>query len=441
MLATSTPVMDRVRVFSNPKEVKLSKRMLFPDIWNTSDEDTPMEDSDTDIVADIFCCVNISHSTTFQMKSRSIFIRVYIAMILDNVLLTVVVPILPNFIYNAERESQNLESRHQIISKENGRIGYLFASKALVQLVTNFLIGKMTTMIGYRLPFTIGSIFLLFSSLIYTLSSRYIWLLLARSVHGIGSSCVCVSGIGMIASNYGDDEERSKIMSHTMGGVAIGILIGYSMGGFLYYLAQSKLLPFALISFVLLIFTMWQLLLYSREASSLHPNVLIVVGSIWIATSSVGILEPTLPLWIMDRMHPRKWQLGITFVSDSIGYLIGTHFFAGVSYRVGRKKIGVGAICLVGIGSISIPHATSLPLLTIPQFMIGLGIGLIDSSMLPLLAKIIDQTSSGEAYGVVYAIAETAVSFAYGISPLIENGNVTCQNMRRMKCNPVSEIR
>ncbi|XP_040579580.1 synaptic vesicular amine transporter [Lepeophtheirus salmonis] len=373
------------------------------------------------------------------MKSRSIFIRVYIAMILDNVLLTVVVPILPNFIYNAERESQNLESRHQIISKENGRIGYLFASKALVQLVTNFLIGKMTTMIGYRLPFTIGSIFLLFSSLIYTLSSRYIWLLLARSVHGIGSSCVCVSGIGMIASNYGDDEERSKIMSHTMGGVAIGILIGYSMGGFLYYLAQSKLLPFALISFVLLIFTMWQLLLYSREASSLHPfgmesrsekgpstleflqnrNVLIVVGSIWIATSSVGILEPTLPLWIMDRMHPRKWQLGITFVSDSIGYLIGTHFFAGVSYRVGRKKIGVGAICLVGIGSISIPHATSLPLLTIPQFMIGLGIGLIDSSMLPLLAKIIDQTSSGEAYGVVYAIAETAVSFAYGISPLI----------------------
>ena len=58
--------------------------------------------------------------------------------------------------------------------------------------------------------------------------------------------------------------------------------------------------------------------------------------------------------------------------------------------------------------------------LVLPHFFLGLGIGIVDSSLMPLLAKLVDQECAEKcsAYGSVYAIAQTAVSMAYGFGPL-----------------------
>lgn len=37
----------------------------------------------------------------------------------------------------------------------------------------------------------------------------------------------------------------------------------------------------------------------------------------------MGMLEPSLPLFMMDRMDAAKWQLGAAFLPASISYLIG----------------------------------------------------------------------------------------------------------------------
>ena len=60
------------------------------------------------------------------------------------------------------------------------------------------------------------------------------WLLMARSLQGIASSCIAVAGMGMIAKMYDEDRERSRIMGLVMGGIATGVLIGYPMGGILF---------------------------------------------------------------------------------------------------------------------------------------------------------------------------------------------------------------
>lgn len=59
----------------------------------------------------------------------------------------------------------------------------------------------------------------------------------------------------------------------------------------------------------------------------------------------------------------------------------------------------------------------------------GLGIGVLDASLVPLLATLVDSrfTSDDESsssgtlsnYGAVYAIQQTAVSLAYSVAPLI----------------------
>lgn len=73
----------------------------------------------------------------------------------------------PGFI-NTEDAVINEEDpvlRDEDITDENGRVGLLLASKALVQLVMNPLIGALTSHVGYHLPLFIGSVNLLAAAL------------------------------------------------------------------------------------------------------------------------------------------------------------------------------------------------------------------------------------------------------------------------------------
>lgn len=118
--------------------------------------------------------------------------------------------------------------------------------------------------------------------------------------------------------------------------------------------------------------------------------ILVIVLAIWISTSAMAILEPCLPLWLLSQLHPKKWQLGTVFIPDSFGYLCGTNFFGAISFRYGQIRCAVTALMLVGISCIFIPAATSVSGLIVPHFLLGLGIGVVDTSLVPLLASIVD---------------------------------------------------
>lgn len=139
----------------------------------------------------------------------------------------------------------------------------------------------------------------------------------------------------------------------------------------------------------------------------------------------MAILEPLLPIWLITQLRPKKWQLGTVFIPDSMGYFIGTNFFGSFSYKVGQIKMSVLAIMVVGIACIIIPEAKNVSNLIIPHFCLGLGIGILDTSLVPFLARLTDtiMMQGNEAenddvasnYGSVYAIQQTAVSLAYSI--------------------------
>lgn len=110
-----------------------------------------------------------------------------------------------------------------------------------------------------------------------------------------------------------------------------------------------------------------------------------------------------------------------------MGYFIGTNFFGSFSYRVGQIKMSVLAIMVVGISCVIIPEARSVSSLIIPHFCLGLGIGILDTSLVPYLARLTDtilmegNEESGDVtsnYGNVYAIQQTAVSLAYSIGKI-----------------------
>lgn len=111
-------------------------------------------------------------------------------------------------------------------------------------------------------------------------------------------------------------------------------------------------------------------------------------------------------------MYPQKWQMGTVFIPDSIGYLLGTNFFGVIAYSYGRVKTAVLAMLLVGLSAMAIPAANSMAQLVIPHLCLGLGIGVADAALVPLLASFVDQTGG---YGPVYSIQQIAVSLAYSL--------------------------
>ncbi|XP_076650781.1 synaptic vesicular amine transporter [Halictus rubicundus] len=357
-------------------------------------------------------------------NSRTIVVAlVYLSLFLDNVLLTVVVPIIPDYLCIIDGNSTTNAEKD-----ENGRVGLLLSSKALVQLILNPAVGTLTGTLGYTKPLFLGNISLLLAAMLFAFGQTYEVLFLARSVQGISSACIGVSGMSLVASQYPEEDKRSKIMGFVLGSIALGVLVGYPIGSVLYDL-EGKMAPFLLVACFIVVAICLQILALDietpvqfkeKETSWTHllsdPHILIIFGAIWCSTSPMAILEPCLPIWLRAHIKPKKWQLGTVFIPDSVGYLVGTNFFGMIAYRYGRSKLAALAMFVVGVSAILIPSASTMSQLIVPHLGMGLGIGVADAALVPLLASLVDRNGD---YGPIYSIQQVAVSLAYSLGPIL----------------------
>ncbi|KAG7200828.1 hypothetical protein KM043_003198 [Ampulex compressa] len=357
-------------------------------------------------------------------NSRTIIVTVvYLSLFLDNVLLTVVVPIIPDYLCTLDGNTTASSEED-----ENGRVGLLLSSKALVQLILNPAVGILTGSLGYARPLFLGNLSLLLAALLFAFGQTYEVLFLARSVQGVSSACIGVCGMSLVASQYPEEDKRSKVMGFVLGSIALGVLVGYPIGSVLYDL-EGKMAPFLLVSCFIVVAICLQIFTLDvrpeigpKEQPSTwthllsDPHILIIFGAIWCSTSPMAILEPCLPIWLRTRIKPKRWQLGTVFIPDSVGYLVGTNFFGMIAYRYGRSKVAVLAMFVVGVSAILIPTAATMSQLAFPHLGLGLGIGVADAALVPLLASLVDRNGG---YGPVYSIQQVAVSLAYSLGPIM----------------------
>uniref|UniRef100_A0A8C7VSX4 Major facilitator superfamily (MFS) profile domain-containing protein n=1 Tax=Oncorhynchus mykiss TaxID=8022 RepID=A0A8C7VSX4_ONCMY len=409
-------------------------------------------------------------------SSRLVLVVVCVALLLDNMLLTVVVPIIPTFLYALDHPTQDpfiqpstqrpseegftLASVHSFydntsyslrgsesnlseallfnisrnssqvkgstcqedsafLDKENVRVGLLFASKALVQLLVNPFVGPLTNRVGYHIPMFAGFIIMFVSTIMFAFSGTYALLFFARSLQGIGSSFSSVAGLGMLASVYTNDEERGVAMGIALGGLAMGVLIGAPFGSVMYSFV-GKTAPFLILAFLAVFDGALQLLIL--QPSKISPGVTdlgaLVSGSLCFANMGVAILEPTLPIWMMQTMCSPKWQLGMAFLPASISYLIGTNLFGLLANKMGRWLCSMIGMFIVGISLLCVPFAKNIYGLIGPNAGLGFAIGMVDSSMMAIMGYLVD-IRHASVYGSVYAIADVALCMGFAIGPSI----------------------
>jgi len=83
------------------------------------------------------------------------------------------VPIIPDYLCTLDANTNTTAS---VEEDENGRVGLLLSSKALVQLILNPVVGTLTGTLGYARPLFLGNLSLLLAALrkLWTTLSPYL---------------------------------------------------------------------------------------------------------------------------------------------------------------------------------------------------------------------------------------------------------------------------
>eukprot|EP00095_Tigriopus_kingsejongensis_P012703 snap_masked-scaffold22_size673200-processed-gene-5.22 protein:Tk12703 transcript:snap_masked-scaffold22_size673200-processed-gene-5.22-mRNA-1 annotation:"vesamicol binding" len=407
-----------------------------------------------------------------KAQRRLVLVTVSIALLLDNMLYMVIVPIIPDYlrkigvwetrtIHNNNAQTSTLVSYYNnatgnytvittnmtrrinvggIVIEYDGEdmgIGVLFASKAAVQILINPMSGMVIDKIGYDLPMMFGLIVMFFSTLLFACGSTYSVLFFARSLQGVGSAFADTGGMSMIADRYTEEAERSKAMGIALAFISFGCLVAPPFGGILYNWA-GKALPFIILAFVclidgfLLLLIMRPLKAKQVEEGHVHPNatplwrllidshIACCSGALIVANVSLAFLEPTISKWMGDTMDAKEWQQGLIWLPAFFPHVMGVI----LTVRMARKYpewvyalAGIGLV-LEGLSCFVIPFCTNYFLLMIPICFICFGIALIDTALLPMLGYIVDKKYVS-VYGSVYAIADISYSAAYAVGPVI----------------------
>ncbi|XP_061705657.1 synaptic vesicular amine transporter-like [Cydia pomonella] len=240
-----------------------------------------------------------------------------------------------------------------------------------------------------------------------------------RVLHGAGSALAGVAGLALAAAC------APQRLPALLGAVALGVLVGYPTGGLL-----DATWSFLLLAALLLVNLALQCVYlrkeefnrvtgsggawFSARGAGYAAPAAACAGCVLLTTCVMAALEPTLPPWIRARFHPQRWQTGIVFVPDSAGYLLATSCAGLAARALGAERVALAGQAAVGVAALALPHAPTVWWLALPHAALGGGLGAADAALVPaLLARAPRQVPH------LAALLQAASSAAYALGPAL----------------------
>src|SRR5262245_10681067 len=155
-------------------------------------------------------------------QSRSLAVAlVTLATFTDIVAYSIAIPVLPDL-------SRKLGASPPLI-------GVLFASFGVTLLTVSIPMGAISDRIGRKVPLVGGLIALAAATLLFAFATSLPWLFAARMVQGAADAVTWVVGFALIADLYGENE-RGRVSGIVMMGTSVAVMLGPTLGGWLYEL-------------------------------------------------------------------------------------------------------------------------------------------------------------------------------------------------------------
>ncbi|XP_048487169.1 synaptic vesicular amine transporter-like [Plutella xylostella] len=366
------------------------------------------------------------------------FMFIYFTFFLDNVLLTVLVPIVPE-VLGVDDLTPPLDAS-AVLTPANASLtqyegdgsgagalaGLALGAKAGAQLLLSAAAGAAVARGGALPVLRAASAGLAGAAVVLSLATHPVLpagaalaaLVLGRALQGAAAAGGGVAGLALVAARAGAGAHRAVAV--LLGATALGVLVGYPLGGAAYKL-WSRSAPFQLISAAAAVNCLLQCLLLNK--ADFDHAARAGAGAVFLATAVVAALEPALPPWLIHKFHPQRWARGAVFVPDSVGYLVATAVGArlaggggpgGGGAGGGAAAAAVAGQLAVGAAALAAPCVTDVWWLALPQFTLGAGLGAADAALVPALLARRPAAAPRAA-----ALLQAAAAAAYTQGPIL----------------------
>jgi multidrug resistance protein len=335
-------------------------------------------------------------------SSRAVAVAlVTFATFTDIVAYSVAVPVLPDL-------SRRLGASPTVI-------GLLFASFGVTLLTVSLPMGAVSDRIGRKAPMVGGLVALAAATLLFAFATSLPWLFAARLVQGAADAITWVVGFALIADRY-RVEERGRVTGIVMSGTSFAVMIGPSIGGWLYEIGGIRL-PFLVVTLLAVAaaaaFLFVDLPAPSAERERVpmalvlrQPPVAACAVAVVLASSTLSMLEPVLALHL-GSLAIGPARIGLLFGIAAVVNATLHPLFGRMADRWGARRmmllgLALSAFALAALGqtwSFRSTIAFQIPLAATMALMIT-----------PSLAYMAEATSlSGvESFGVAYGLYNMA---------------------------------
>jgi len=329
-------------------------------------------------------------------------VLVTLATFADLVAYSICVPVLPDF---ARR-----------LGASPAEIGLMFASFGVTLLLVSVPMGAISDRTGRKVPLVTGMLALAGSTLLFARADSLPLLFAARMVQGAADGVTWVVGFALIADCYGP-EDRGRVMGYVMSGTSLGIIVGPSIGGWLYD-AGGVALPFQFVAALALVCAIGFTVIRPKTERPQTarpsiwsvmrvPPVAICAAVIVVAASTLAMLEPVLPLFFDRRLGLTPSQIGLLFGAAAVASTLMPLVYGPMITRWGARRLTLTGIVLTAIWMPALTTASSLPTALALIVVQWIAIALFVTPSLAYMAEV-TAFAGGDAYGIGYGIYNTA---------------------------------
>ncbi|HVC21382.1 MAG TPA: MFS transporter, partial [Vicinamibacterales bacterium] len=295
-------------------------------------------------------------------------------------------------------------------------IGLLFASFGVTLLAVSLPMGAVSDRIGRRVPLIGGLVTLAIATALFAFSRSLPWLFGARLLQGAADAITWVVGFALVADLYGP-AERGRVMGLVMSGTSFGVMIGPSIGGWLYQFGGIEL-PFlgvaAAAALIAAAFLFLQLPAGHADAERVPmravlraPAVAACAATVVAGAATLAMLEPVLPLFLALRLGLDPARIGLLFGLAAVASTTMPPVYGRLVDRWGGRRLTFAGLVLTACG---------LPLLALSWSTASAGGFIIMEWAMaaliitPSLAYMAEAVSAAgvRAYGVAYGVYNVA---------------------------------
>jgi len=272
------------------------------------------------------------------------------------------------------------------------------------------------------------------ASVLYAYSGTYLELLGARVLDGVTNAATWTAALALVGDRV-EESEMGRNMGYVISAMAVGGIAGPLVGGVLSD-AVGYRFPFFVIAGACLAGGVLGMFLVEDRSflAGSGTAVFRLLGSVLrnqsvllaclvtlLTTTGVGLIEPTLPLYLDEKLSMSRTGIGVMFGVLMVCYALASPVAGRLSDRVGRRGPVLAGLLATAVLVPLLGLAGSVPVMYLLLGLAGVSFATFETPVIPAVTEGLGAGGSGEGtrHGTAFSLLSVSWSTGYAVGPLI----------------------